>query len=249
MNSLFSYDSKLMQTLGFLADLMITNLVYILCCIPIVTIGAATSGLHYSMRTLSNNMDDRSAIKQFFIGFRNGFLKSTFANLLFMILEAMLGYTTMVCYIARATGVFMSWGIPFAALCACLVLHSCVLIFHSQFDCTFGQLLRNGFILMLMYPIRSVLMAAFLWGPWFIALWSLPTFLTITPIFLVLWWSVGCMLSALMTRKPFRALIDHHTGEDVIQEEERARAAAEEEEIEALAKKNLAKKSKEEKEA
>ena len=95
---LFNYDSKLMQTLGFIADLFVCNLMFLIFSLPVVTMGAAFSGLHYAMRTLANNEDDRSAIKQFFIGFRNGFLKSTCANLLFMVLGANLLPSGMIIF-------------------------------------------------------------------------------------------------------------------------------------------------------
>ena len=44
--SAFSYDSKLMTILNNLADLIFVNLLFIICCIPIVTIGAARAALH-----------------------------------------------------------------------------------------------------------------------------------------------------------------------------------------------------------
>ena len=239
MNGLFSYDSKIMQALGFLADLVICNLIFLVCCLPIVTIGPATSGLHYAMRTLSDGKDDRSAFKQFFVGFRNGYMKITFAWLLLFIFDLILVFTTYVCMTFPEFGL-IPWGIPFAGLCVCLVFHANVSVFHSQFDCSFSQLLRNAFILTLMHPLRSILVGAFAWGPVVIFFTNPSTFFTITPIFLALWWSTGFMLSALLMRKPFRVLIEHYTGEDVIKEEARKKAIAEEEEIEALAKANLA---------
>ena len=45
MEILFSYDSKLMQTLTFVGDLIILNLLYLLCCVPVFTIGAAQAVL------------------------------------------------------------------------------------------------------------------------------------------------------------------------------------------------------------
>ena len=44
MGGLFSYDSKLMQILNFIGDLIILNVLYLVCCLPVVTIGAAQIG-------------------------------------------------------------------------------------------------------------------------------------------------------------------------------------------------------------
>ena len=42
---LFSPDSKFMRAMSTLGDLMLLNLVFLLCCIPVVTVGAAVTAL------------------------------------------------------------------------------------------------------------------------------------------------------------------------------------------------------------
>ena len=58
MEILFSYDSKLMQTLTFVADLILLNILYLLCCVPMFTIGAAQGALwlcgYFSLALLLN---------------------------------------------------------------------------------------------------------------------------------------------------------------------------------------------------
>ena len=46
MNAIFSPDSKLMGGLSLLADMIVVNCLYLLCCIPIFTIGAARVALY-----------------------------------------------------------------------------------------------------------------------------------------------------------------------------------------------------------
>ncbi len=237
---LFNYDSKLMQTLGFIADLFVCNLLFLIFCLPVVTIGAAFSGLHYSMRTLADTQDDRSAIKQFFIGFKSGFLSVTLVWFICLTVIGILTYTTYVSFVNSHLGIFVPWGVPFACLCVVLVYTSTLTVFHSQFGCTAGQLLRNGVPVIILSPIRSLLSAALTWAPMILALTRFDLFLYLTPLFLTVWFSTAFMLISLMMRKPFRLLIDHHTGQDVIDEENRRKAREEEDEIEAEAKANLA---------
>ena len=47
MNRLFDLENPVMVFLGRLADLVWLNILYIICCIPVFTIGAATSALYY----------------------------------------------------------------------------------------------------------------------------------------------------------------------------------------------------------
>ena len=58
MNGLFSYDSKPMQLLGFLGDLILLNILYLVCCIPLFTIGAAQAGLFTACKVLLDKEDD-----------------------------------------------------------------------------------------------------------------------------------------------------------------------------------------------
>ena len=64
---IFNYESKFMQLMLLVADYMILNFVYIICCLPVVTIGAAQAGLYAGMKALLNKEDDTPALRQFFI--------------------------------------------------------------------------------------------------------------------------------------------------------------------------------------
>ena len=79
MSNIFSYDSAPMQVLMRLGDLILLNIVYTLCCIPVVTIGAAQAGLYTACRVMQNKEDDTSVISAFFRGFRTGFGSVTIA--------------------------------------------------------------------------------------------------------------------------------------------------------------------------
>ena len=43
---LFSPDSKFMRAMSRLGDLLLLNLVFLLCCLPLVTVGAAQTALY-----------------------------------------------------------------------------------------------------------------------------------------------------------------------------------------------------------
>ena len=66
MQNIFHYDSKFMQLLLKFADYIILNMIYIACCVPIFTIGAAQAGLYNGLRVLQDKEDDSSCIKAFF---------------------------------------------------------------------------------------------------------------------------------------------------------------------------------------
>ena len=47
MGRLFSLDSPLFSFLSKVADLMLLNILTLICCLPIFTVGASMTELHY----------------------------------------------------------------------------------------------------------------------------------------------------------------------------------------------------------
>lgn len=76
MSNFFSTDSPLWRALTKVADLIWLNILFVVCCIPVFTIGAALSAM-YSV-TLKMCTNDEGAISQdFFKAFRENFKQAT----------------------------------------------------------------------------------------------------------------------------------------------------------------------------
>ena len=72
MRDFFSMDGTLFRFLSKVADIMILNLLFILCCLPVVTIGAAVTALSYV--TLKMKDQEEGYIwKSFFQSFKQNF--------------------------------------------------------------------------------------------------------------------------------------------------------------------------------
>ena len=69
MGKLFNIDSPVMRFLGKVADLMILNLVTLLCCIPVVTIGASLTAMHYVLLKMVRN-EESYIVRSFFKSFK-----------------------------------------------------------------------------------------------------------------------------------------------------------------------------------
>ena len=55
MSKIFDLDSPFMRVLNRVADLMILNLVTLICCLPVVTIGASLTAMHYVLLKMVNS--------------------------------------------------------------------------------------------------------------------------------------------------------------------------------------------------
>lgn len=199
----FHYDSKPMQILTFLGDLIFLNFAYLLCCIPIFTIGAAQAGMYTAVRVLTDPEDDSSAMDAFFRGFCNGFGKVTLAWGIMSIL------VVVVC-LAGLTAI--AYGSPLwivaVAACICALFQSLVPAFHSRFDCTVVQLIRNTWFLFIGHPLRSIAVAALIWLPVIMFLLDATMFMTMTPIWGALYFSTAILFCHTFLAKPFKTLVN-----------------------------------------
>lgn len=80
----FDPDSQFMQMLNTITDLIILNFLAFICCIPIVTIGASMTALHYSVLKIVRS-EDGYIVKGFFKSFKQNFRQATIIWLIFLL--------------------------------------------------------------------------------------------------------------------------------------------------------------------
>ncbi len=68
----FNLDSPLMQALNKLADLMWLNVLTMLCCIPIITVGPSLTAMHYMALKIARN-EEGYITRGFFKSFKENF--------------------------------------------------------------------------------------------------------------------------------------------------------------------------------
>lgn len=87
MKNLFSLENPLIQFLARVGDLILVNFFFLICCIPIVTIGPALTGLHKMTQDIVAE-EEKGVIVTFFRTFKENFKQATLgwlAVLLFVI--------------------------------------------------------------------------------------------------------------------------------------------------------------------
>lgn len=94
---LFSFDSPFMTTLTKAVEYMLISLICLVCCIPIVTIGAAVTAQYYVGMKLVRG-EDTPFFKAYFKSFRENFKQSTIIWLIEMAIGAFLTYDWFLIY-------------------------------------------------------------------------------------------------------------------------------------------------------
>ena len=89
MDKLFNMDNKFFTVMGHVADLMILNIVFLICCLPVVTIGASLTALHYVTLKMARN-EESYIVRSFFKSFKQNFRQATIINLIMLAVGAVL---------------------------------------------------------------------------------------------------------------------------------------------------------------
>ncbi len=91
MSSLFNMDNPVWRFMGKIADVMVLNLLWIVCCIPIVTIGPAATATYYVALRLANDEDGYIA-KNFFKSFKQNFRQGMIIGIIMTVIGALFAY-------------------------------------------------------------------------------------------------------------------------------------------------------------
>ncbi len=76
MREFFNYDGPLFSTLNKITDLVWLNILWVICCLPLFTIGASTTALFYVTTHMAKG-EGSGVTKTFFREFKNNFKQAT----------------------------------------------------------------------------------------------------------------------------------------------------------------------------
>lgn len=209
MGGLFSYESKPMQILMFLGDIIILNVMYLIFCIPVVTTGAAQAGMFSACKVLLDKEDDSSPYAAFWRGFTGGFGTVTLAWGVTTLVLLLVGYGAITAILLGAP----AWTVAIA-FAVCAIFQTLIPAFHSRFGCTWWQLIRNSWFLLFAHPLRSIATAALIWGPGVylaICLYngSIYDFMSMAIIWGTLYFGTAFCFATSFLKKPFKVLTEH----------------------------------------
>ena len=95
LRSIFDMDSGFFRALSRLADLMILNLIFVVCCIPIVTIGPALTAMHYVTLKMVDN-EEGYIVRGFFKSFRQNLRQAIIIWVIMLLLGCLLATDLLI---------------------------------------------------------------------------------------------------------------------------------------------------------
>ena len=195
---IFDMENPVMRALAVACDLLLLNLLTLVCCVPVITGGASIAALYDIVIHIVRQEDDY-LIRPFFRSFAGNLKQATLLWLLFLLAAALLvvDYLAAVSYIpALRVGIIAIGIILFA-----IALYAFALL--ARYDNTLRATLRNAAVLSVAYFPRTLGMLAAT-----VLFWSLCfRFYQIgAPLLLLFGLSLPCYLNAILLNGVFRKL-------------------------------------------
>ncbi|MBO5057743.1 MAG: DUF624 domain-containing protein [Lachnospiraceae bacterium] len=157
MGKIFDLDSPFMNVLNKLADLIWLNILTLICCIPIITIGASMTALNYVVLKLVRN-EEGYITKAFFKSFKENFRQATIIWLILLLVFALFGLDFMA---FRYSGIsFPQWMRVALLAVGIVVLFAIVYLFPvlSRFENTIVHTFKNSLFMGILTFPKTVLM-------------------------------------------------------------------------------------------
>ncbi|WP_029199735.1 YesL family protein [Oribacterium sp. NK2B42] len=153
LQGFFNYDNPIWRFVGRLGDMILLNILWILCSLPIVTIGASTTALYYCTLKIVRNEDDGD-IKMFFRSFKLNFKQATIIwipmLLLIMLLVFDFNFFGSVLAGAGVTRILLQ-GITIAMMVIWIFVFTYVWPLLSRFDNTVKNTVTNAAYMSIRY--------------------------------------------------------------------------------------------------
>lgn len=204
LNRIFDMDNPLMRALGGICDLLVLNLLTVLCALPVVTAGAAFTALYDVLLRIVRREDD-GVVRGFFRAFRSNLKKGSALGLIFLLAFAVL----LVDYnLADAFAPMLRVAVVAAALIVCATaLYAFALL--ARYENTLLQTLKNAATLSVAFFPRTLGLLVFTVALWLLCL----HFFTIAlPVLLMFGLSLPAYIGALLFDPMFQNL--EHKEED-----------------------------------
>lgn len=162
----YNQDSKFWHFATLVADVILLNLLFIVLCIPVVTIGPAVSALIHTTLKLSED-ENRTIIKPFWNEFKRDITKKMVLWIVYLVLIVAMIYMAQFYWNFANNNVdlFRTFGFMLFVLSVLILVTTIVasiigLAMTTKYFSPIKRLVKNSYLLIIIMPVQSLIMAA-----------------------------------------------------------------------------------------
>lgn len=195
MHNLFHYENPFIQFLVRVGDLMILNALFILCSLPVVTLGASLTALHRVTQNMLFEQEE-PLLKAFFRAFRQNFKQSTLAWLVELVVIVSLVCDVLLVMAYFDGGLAKAMYILVAVLAILVAgVFSYLMPLIARYENGMRQQVYNAVVLAIIKLPKTVLLMLLNLLPVILLLISVPVFVQT----LIFWVIIGFAFVSFLT--------------------------------------------------
>lgn len=201
MGGFFSLDSKFMQAMSRVADLIILNVIYLVTCLPVVTIGAAGTAM-YTVCFRLGTAREGSLVKDYFRAFRDEFRQATLIWL-FLLLFGAAACVNIFLFLSMDGWMHYLFFLFVLFLTMAVMMASYAFPLLSRFRNDTKSVLKNALIFSVAYLPRTVLIVVINVLPWALLLTNLYLFLQVGFLWITIYFAAAAYINTRLLKKVF----------------------------------------------
>lgn len=195
MRNLFNYENPFIQFLVRVGDLMILNVLFILCSAPVVTLGASLTALHRVTQNMLFEQEE-PLLKAFFRAFRQNFKQSTLAWLVELVVIVSLVCDVLLVMAYFNGGLAKAMYILVAVLAILFAgVYAYLMPLIARYENGMRQQVNNAVILAIIKLPKTLLLVFLNLLPVILVLISVPVFVQT----LIFWVIIGFAFVSFLT--------------------------------------------------
>ena len=195
MHNLFHYENPFIQFLVRVGDLMILNALFILCSLPVVTLGASLTAMHRVTQNMLFEQEE-PLLKAFFRAFRQNFRQSTLAWLVELVVIVSLVCDVLLVMAYFDGGLAKAMYILVAVLAILVAgVFSYLMPLIARYENGMRQQVYNAVVLAIIKLPKTVLLMLLNLLPVILLLISVPVFVQT----LIFWVIIGFAFVSFLT--------------------------------------------------
>lgn len=162
------YNSPLLNAVDDIVDYMLLNLLTLVCCLPVFTIGAAMTARTFTAMKMLRGQSE-GIKKPFFRSFKQNFKQATILTFLMFAMLAFLLYDWYL--VGQEQASLATKALLFGATMFVLMISWMVFPFLSRYTVTIGEALKGAFVMSFTHLFHSlfglvIIIAPILFGVW-----------------------------------------------------------------------------------
>ena len=195
MGGLFNMDNVFFTTIGKVVDIIVLSIIWILLCIPIITIGPATTALYYTIVKVIRR-ERGYLMREFFTSFKANFKNGAIVGIILSILFLIMYFDRTFALSLGGTKGFLMLSVFNAMIFLLLCITTYIFPILSRFKMSKKQLMKTA-LFMSMKHLPTTILLVIIVVACAIATYIIPMLFFVTP-------AVCCLLCSLLLERVFK---------------------------------------------